>query len=148
MWLVHVHARGAGLKLSRVVNAPRAAGWSAAAGWPQSTSGGSALTTAAAAGATETGAGQMLNVPTPPGRGSACCLEAAAAATCGWRCLLSAPGAAAGSAGDGSGGGAPGFSRGCRKSCVFRKKLLPACSSFSQRQRLAGTPKRVSSEIE
>ena len=145
MWLVHVHARGAGLKLSRVVNAPRAAGWSAAAGWPQSTSGGSALTTAAVAGgATETGAGQMLNVPTPPGRGSACCLEVAAAAgTCGWRCLLSAPEAAAGSS-----GGAPGFSRGCRKSCVFRKKLPPACSSFSQRQRLAGTPKRVSSEIE
>jgi hypothetical protein len=83
------------------------------------------LTTAAdAGGATETGAGQMLNVPTPPGGGSACC-SAAAAVTGWWRCLLSAPEVAAGSDGDGSGGGAPGFSRGCRKSCVFRKKLLP-----------------------
>lgn len=99
-----------------MVNVPRAPGWNAA-GWPQSTNGGSALTTAAGGRAAETGAGQMVNVPTPTGSGSACCL----AATGWWWCLLSAP--EAGSVGDGSGGGAPGFSNGCRKSCVFKKKL-------------------------
>lgn len=111
----------------RTVNVPLALACWNAVGWPQSTNGGgSALTTAAsgAGRATETGAGQMVNVPTPPGRGSACCL---AATGWWWYCLTSAPEAGSCCAGDGSGGGgAPGFSNGCRKSCVFKKKL-PAC---------------------
>lgn len=76
-------------------------------GWPQSTNGGgSGLTTtaAAAAGSGPAAPGACwltLNVPMPPG--SACFVVC---------CCLSAP----------DGADAAGFSSGCRKSCVFRKK--------------------------
>lgn len=68
-------------------------------GWPQRTNGGSGLTTTGRA----PGTGLMLKVPMPPG--SACFV-----CCCGCCCLPTPDAAGAG------------FSSGCRKSCVFRKK--------------------------
>lgn len=83
----------------------------AAAGWPQRTNGvGSALTTAAATGRAPA-TWLMLNVPMPPGNACCCCC------CCSWL------------VGGGVGAGV-GFSSGCRKSCVLRKK--PAVILTSQ----------------